>query len=155
MQVMNIGRQAREDLRMKLTGGCFCGAIRYETEIDPNLVGVCHCRDCQIFSGSAFRMSSAVAPASFRFTAGEPNFFIKQADSGNVRRMAFCGACGTHLCSMPENPDEEGSFISVRLATADQFGELKPSGEIFCDSRVSWLQPLEGTMQFARMPTFE
>jgi hypothetical protein len=136
---------------MKITGSCFCGAVGYEAEIDEQRVGACHCRDCQIFSGSAFRLAAFVKPEDFRFTHGMPKYFDKTAASGNVRRMAFCGDCGTHLSASPV----EGSsgFVSVRIASANEFHELRPTAEVFCDSAVSWLAPLEGTVRFPRMPS--
>jgi hypothetical protein len=39
---------------MKIKGGCLCGAVRYTAEADPTSATVCHCRDCQKFTGSAF-----------------------------------------------------------------------------------------------------
>ena len=87
---------------MKISGGCFCGAVEYESELgEQSWVGICHCRDCQILSGSAFRTSSIADLETFRFTKGTPKFFDKRAESGLVRRLAFCGECGTHLCSLP------------------------------------------------------
>ncbi len=137
---------------MHMAGSCFCGAVEWVAEVDPNLVGVCHCRDCQIMSGGAFRMSSTVDPGTFKFTKGAPKHFDKTADSGKVRRMAFCGDCGTHLCSLSPPGDEEASVVSVRLATSHQFSELKPVGELYCDSRVPWLPKFEGTVEFPKMP---
>ena len=137
---------------MLLSGACFCRAIEWEADIGDSLIGLCHCRDCQIFSGSGFRVACAGDPAKFNFTKGTPKYFHKTADSGKVRRMAFCGECGTHLSSMPREGEEEGNYVSIRLATSDKFPELKPTAEIFCDSRVSWLTPVEGTAQFPTMP---
>ena len=137
---------------LEISGGCFCGSVQYKASVDEARVAVCHCRDCQIFSGSAFRMASAVAPENFEFTSGTPKYFDKTADSGKVRRMAFCGDCGTHLCSVPVDPEEVGSFISLRLATSSEFHLFKPAAEIFCASRVSWLPSLEGAAQFPGMP---
>ena len=136
---------------MHVHGSCFCGAIAWEAEIDPVRVGICHCRDCQIFSGSAYRVASMVAPNDFRFTKGTPKSFDKTADSGKVRRMAFCGDCGTHLASMPTE-SEEGAFVSVRLATSPDIGELKPIAELFCDSKLPWQPELADTLKFPRMP---
>jgi hypothetical protein len=99
---------------MHISGNCFCGLIEYEAELDASGVGICHCRDCQIFSGSAFRTSGIVSQQSFRFTKGSPKYFDKVGDSGAVRRMAFCGECGTHLCSLPSG---EGGFVSIRVAS--------------------------------------
>ena len=39
---------------MKIEGGCLCGKVRYSAKGDPVFVGVCHCKDCQKFTGSAF-----------------------------------------------------------------------------------------------------
>jgi hypothetical protein len=137
---------------MKITGGCFCGEITYAGEIDEGRVGVCHCRDCQIFSGSAYRLATPMAPDALEFLTGTPSYFEKMADSGKVRKMAFCGTCGTHLCSMPADPKEEGAFISMRIASADQFSQLTPSFELFCSSQVEWQSALEGTHRFEKMP---
>ncbi|NND67763.1 MAG: GFA family protein [Halioglobus sp.] len=136
---------------MQITGGCFCGELRYEADITDALIGVCHCRDCQILSGSAFRTSCAVSPGNFKVTKGKPSHFDKTGDSGKVRRMLFCGNCGTHLCSMPLE-EEEDSFVSIRVASADQFSELRPMAEIFCQSKVGWLPEIGDTFQFPRMP---
>lgn len=133
---------------MQIMGSCFCELIEYEAELDEAGVGICHCRDCQIFSGSAFRTSGIVASERFRFTRGTPKYFDKVADSGAVRRMAFCEECGTHLCSLPE---KEGGFVSIRVSTSHQFSRLKPAAEIYCSSRVDWLPGLEGAVEFDRM----
>ncbi len=136
---------------MHITGQCFCGAIAYEAEIDPTMVGICHCRDCQLFSGSAFRMTCAAPLDGFRFTHGEPVHFDKTADSGAVRRMAFCGTCGSHICARPT--DETGyGYVTIRVSTCDQFAELEPRYELYCDSRMDWIRPVEGAQAFARMP---
>ena len=64
-----------EGQAMKTRGACYCGAIRYEAELDENRIGVCHCRDCQIFSGSAFRMATRVEFDDFTITGGTPKYF--------------------------------------------------------------------------------
>ena len=48
---------------MKIDGGCHCGAIAYEATIDPSRIGICHCIDCQILSGTAFRTAVRVPAA--------------------------------------------------------------------------------------------
>jgi hypothetical protein len=137
---------------MHTAGGCFCGALEYEAEVDDTRVGVCHCRDCQIFSGSAFRMAAVVEPSSFRFTKGTPKLFDKTADSGKVRRMAFCGDCGTHICSLPVHASELGAFVSLRVATSRDFAKIKPTGELWCRSKVAWLPEIKGTLKFDGQP---
>ena len=73
---------------METTGACICGAIEYQAEIDPQRIGLCHCRDCQIQSGGAFRVAALVPPASFAVTRGSPKVYSKIAESGRVRSSA-------------------------------------------------------------------
>ena len=49
---------------MKIDGGCHCGHLAFEAEVDPERVSICHCADCQMLGGSAFRipMIGHVAP---------------------------------------------------------------------------------------------
>ena len=71
---------------MKVTGGCHCGHITYEAEVDPGTVRVCHCTDCQKLTGTAFRATIASLPGTFRLTSGTPKSYIKAAESGNKQR---------------------------------------------------------------------
>src|SRR5215204_1592115 len=66
---------------MKVEGGCHCGKIRYEAEIDPAKVVICHCTDCQTLSGSAFRTVVPTNEGTFRLLSGTPKVYVK---SGNV-----------------------------------------------------------------------
>ena len=50
---------------MKIDGSCHCGAIRYEAEVDPGGVSICHCTDCQKLTGSAFRVTVAGGGGGF------------------------------------------------------------------------------------------
>ncbi len=151
MRQMDLLNRLRKILKMDITGSCFCGQIEYEAELDGTAVSICHCRDCQVFSGSAFRTSGIVPPHRFRFTRGTPKIFEKVADSGAVRRMAFCAECGTHLCSLPAEAEGEAGFVSIRVASSHQFKQLQPVLEFFCCSRVDWLSDLEGATQFDGM----
>lgn len=81
---------------MKIDGSCHCGAIRYEAEIDPANVTICHCTDCQMLTGTAFRITVQAAAEDFRLTAGRPKTYRKlTADSGIPRIHAFCAECGS------------------------------------------------------------
>ena len=44
-------------MRLPQTGGCQCGALRYEVTQAPQLVYTCHCTDCQRITSSAFSMA--------------------------------------------------------------------------------------------------
>src|ERR1700758_738091 len=84
---------------MKVTGGCHCGQITYQAEVDPAAVRVCHCTDCQRLTGTAFRTNIASLPGTFVLKSGTPKIYIKIAESGNKRAHAFCPECGTPIYS--------------------------------------------------------
>jgi hypothetical protein len=71
---------------MKITGSCHCGHITYEAEVDPATVRVCHCRDCQKLTGTAFRTNIATLPGTFVLKSGTPKTYLKTAESGNKAR---------------------------------------------------------------------
>lgn len=82
---------------MARTGGCQCGAVRYESAGDPLALYVCHCRECRKQSASAFGMSFIVPRAGFCVTSGMPHFWVRRADSGRDVTCAFCPDCGSRL----------------------------------------------------------
>ena len=86
---------------MKVDGGCHCGHIRYEAEVDPDKVVICHCTDCQTLSGSAFRTVVPTNEGTFKLLAGEPKVYVKTGESGNKRVQTFCPDCGSPIYSGP------------------------------------------------------
>jgi len=63
------------EARIPVTGGCLCGAVRYESAAPPNLVGFCHCRMCQKAYGGLFAIFADFPGDAFRFTSGEPRYY--------------------------------------------------------------------------------
>ena len=128
---------------MKIDGGCQCGAITFEAEIDPKQVNVCHCTDCQAFSGSAFRVRVPAPAKDFKLKSGKPKAYVKTAESGNKRVQMFCPTCGTHLYTTP--PDKTAAAVyRVRLGAIRQRRELTPSTQIWCRSALPWAQNISG-----------
>ena len=101
---------------MSHTGGCLCGAIKYEFENDPAVYGVCHCLNCQKQAGSAFSTLASVAKADFKMT-GEPKLYVdEETTSGNAVERYFCGNCGSPIYSaLPSQPDS----IFLKTGTMD------------------------------------
>ena len=81
---------------MAITGGCYCGEIRYEAEGDPIMKGECHCRECQYITGGPANDFMAMPAAGFRFTKGTPKAFSRPDLDHPVTRE-FCATCGTHV----------------------------------------------------------
>jgi hypothetical protein len=79
------------------TGRCQCGEIHYESENEPLALYICHCRECQKQSASAFGISVEVLRTGFRVTQGEPKYWVRSTDSGKKLKCAFCPTCGSRL----------------------------------------------------------
>jgi hypothetical protein len=124
---------------MKIDGHCHCGQIAFEAEVDPNTATICHCTDCQTLTGSAFRVNISTAAANFVLRSGTPKSYIKTAESGNKRRHAFCGDCGTpiYACA-PDNPQSYG----LRAETITQRATFTPQRQIWRRSALKWVDNL-------------
>ena len=123
---------------MKIDGGCHCGHITYEAEADPESVGICHCTDCQTFSGSAFRIGIPVQEADFKLLSGAPKTYVKTAESGGKRAQVFCPECGTHIYSTSVDPGP-GRVFRIRVPTTRQRNELPPKRQGWTRSAQHWL----------------
>ena len=128
---------------MKVDGGCQCGQVTYEAEIDPDKVGICHCSDCQAFSGSAFRVGVPGRADGFKLLSGKPKTYVKTAESGGKRAQVFCPNCGTHLYATAADPAAAREY-RIRLGTIRQRHRLTPSMQIWCRSALPWARDLSG-----------
>lgn len=79
------------------TGRCQCGEIRYESVGEPIGLYICHCRECQKQSASAFGISLRIPRVGFRVTQGTPKYWTRDTDSGRKLKCAFCANCGSRL----------------------------------------------------------
>jgi hypothetical protein len=135
---------------MKVQGQCHCGAIAYEADADPKGAAICHCRDCQRLSGSAFRVSVFASAESFHLLRGEPRQYIKSGDSGTKRIHAFCGNCGSPIysCATKAPPT-----YTLRLGGLDRPSDFfGPSRQIWCRRRLPWIPALEGVTEVEGQP---
>jgi hypothetical protein len=124
---------------MKVDGGCHCGNIKFDADIDPAAIVICHCTDCQLLSGGAFRVVVRVPREKVEWQGPRPKTYIKTAESGNKRAQAFCPECGTPLYA--GSPDNTG-LLGLRLGTIRQRAQLRPSKQIWCRSAADWLPDL-------------
>ena len=134
---------------MKIDGGCHCGAITYEAEIDPETVTICHCTDCQTLSGSAFRTAVPARKDVFRLLTGKPKIYVKTAESGNKRVQAFCAECGSPIYSSAVT---DPPVFMLRVGTIRQRAELTPKSRIWCRSALGWLNDVASMKQFTQQP---
>jgi hypothetical protein len=118
------------DNGMKLTGGCQCGAVRYEWLEPLRYASVCHCRMCQKASGQPFMALAGGKLENLRWTRGELSIF-KSSDKGE---RGFCSACGTPLTYRMEGTGR----ISVAIASLDNPEIMPPSKQYGIESKLSW-----------------
>jgi len=120
---------------MPLTGGCACGAIRYESTGELLFSINCHCRDCQRETGGAYAPIVGVLTAGFTLLQGTPRYFTVTADSGSNTRRAFCAECGSPLFGRPESRTD---MVTIRVGSLDQPGGFRPTQDIFTARAQPW-----------------
>lgn len=129
-------------------GGCLCGQVRYSADAEPAFVGLCHCTDCQTFTGSAFATVIGIPSAALAVT-GTLKTFTKQGDSGKSIHRHFCPECG---CGIMDDADVMPGMTMLSAGTLDDRSEIRPAVQIYCDSAQPWVE-LGGEMQsFPGMP---
>jgi hypothetical protein len=134
-----------------LTGGCPCGAIRYEVTAMPLALYACHCTDCQRKSGAAFALNMPVASNAFRIVKGTPKGWSSEGPSGEITTSWFCGECSGRLYGeRPSRPDS----MTIRAGTLDDTGWLIPAAHIFMRSAQSWDASLRAAMA-SDVPCFD
>jgi hypothetical protein len=119
-----------------ITGGCLCGKIRYEADVEWFLAGRCHCRDCQYVSGGEPTVAISVGRDALRIQ-GEPRAYRSKADSGVAVFRSFCADCGTPLFSGNEKNAE---VIAIKLGSLDDPSKFAPSAHIWTSSAQPWHQ---------------
>ena len=121
---------------LPLTGGCGCGAVRFEITEPLGQAVYCHCTRCQRRTGAAAGASARVAPGSFAITAGEEH--LRAWSPGDGFDKVFCGACGSAvLVRDPAN----GEVAMVRLGEIDGDPGVRPSARQFVAYAAAW-EPL-------------
>ncbi len=127
---------------MRIDGACHCGEIRFIAEVDPDKVRICHCNDCQVMSGSAYRTIVPPVAGTFQLLAGEPSIYVKTAEDGAKRAQAFCGTCGTPIYAGPV--DTSSDHIGIRVGVLKQKAQLVPSIQKWYRSALPWTQDISG-----------
>jgi hypothetical protein len=131
-------------MELPLTGGCGCGAVRFE--ITAPLVGAvyCHCTRCQHRTGTAASASGRAEPGSFHIVAGEDRLRAWRPDGGAEKW--FCGDCGSAMFSRA--PDDD-TRIGVRLGAFDSDPGIRPTAHQYVAYAAAWEPiPNDGLPQF-------
>lgn len=134
---------------MKLEGGCYCGAIRYQADGDPMFKAQCHCRECQYVSGGNPNVVMGMPEAGFAYAKGTPKAF-RRSDLDNPVTREFCPECGTHL--LTKAPGLPGA-VMIKVGTLDDpsvYG--MPEMAIFTIDKQPFHHVPGGVAAFERLP---
>src|SRR3954454_21946021 len=132
---------------MSLAGrACLCGAGRYTTTAEPVLSVVCHCRDCQRFTGSAFGALVAI-PKEALTIVGTMKTFTSTGGSGKPVLRHFCPECGSSIAE--ETASAPGAVV-LNVGTLDEPKSIAPTLEVFSEDALPWVQTTGDMQRFAR-----
>jgi hypothetical protein len=131
------------------TGGCACGALRYETEHAPIFQNHCQCRDCQRRSGTGHSSWLTFLARTEMVITGAATHWEVAGDSGNVKSHAFCPVCGTpvylRFAAAPE-------LIAVPAGSLDEPGRFAPHMLTYRVRGPAWDATDPALPTFERMP---
>ncbi len=132
----------------KLSGQCLCGAITFSGDVDIKVAGNCHCRDCRAITGAAYATLLFVAADDLN-VQGRTRMFQHTADSGAALEKHFCPTCGSQLFGTNSN---RPGVLSVRAGVINETELVKPSFNVFLDSKIA-STPVDPQLKgFAKMP---
>ena len=122
--------------KVRIAGGCQCGAVRYALHEQPGGPHICHCRMCQKAFGSFFAPLTGVPQTSFELTRGALSIF----KSSDQTERGFCKDCGTPLTFHYVH----SSRIAASIGSLDEPEKIEPKTQYGIEGRLSWFAKLAG-----------
>jgi hypothetical protein len=137
-------------MNIPFTGGCACGAIRYESTAKPVMMLNCHCRDCQRSSGGPFSSFVVVPKEGIKLLQGSLRFHASASDAGGMTRRGFCVDCGSPVMG---NPDAVPDIVAIRTASLDDPSWFNLQMDVWtCDAH-AWDQMNPALPKFEKYPS--
>jgi hypothetical protein len=133
------------------SGGCACGAIRYESTAEPLMMVHCHCRDCQQSSGGPFSSFVIVPTEAFRLVQGSLRFHASPSQMGGMTRRGFCPECGSPIQA---KPDSTPDILAIRTASLDDPSWINPQIDVWTSDAQPWDQMNPALPKFEKYPQF-
>lgn len=133
---------------LPLTGGCQCGSVRYLLKGAPIVFYICHCKECQKQSSSAFGESFRVSSADLE-VMGEVKTYSRGAQSGGIVECDFCPNCGSRLFHRRKT---NGDSLNIKAGSLDDASWLKPAGHIWVNSKQDWVKIPDDAISYKKQP---
>ena len=130
-----------------VTGGCLCGAVRYESKAPPSEGYYCHCTICRRSYGSLFSATLRVPGAAFRLTKGDLKFY----HASSFARRGFCANCGAPVAFFADGVAD----VWIKVGSLDhpedwpmtKDASWGRSAHWHTDTRIPWYEIRDGLPQ--------
>lgn len=126
------------------TGGCACGAVRYQVTAVPIFVHCCHCTWCQRETGSAFAVNALIEADRVELLSGEIETVQTPSASGRGQKIIRCHMCRIALWSHYPGAGDKIDFL--RAGTLDDPGQMPPDIHIYTSTKLAWVVIPEGAV---------
>lgn len=131
---------------MNHAGRCLCGAITYELTGEPDVVALCHCRDCQRSAGAPVVSWAMFPEAALKVTQGQP----KTINSSGAAMRSFCPECGSGL--FYRNAENLPGIVDIQTATLNDAEAFVATVQIQVAERLKWMAHIHELPEFERFP---
>jgi hypothetical protein len=131
-----------------VAGKCLCGKISYELTGNLGIFQYCHCSRCRKFTGSAHSAHILVAPDQFRWLSGEEHLGRYEPEETRHFATSFCRHCGSSMPWLAKS----GKAVAVPAGTLDGDPGIRPTQNVFWDSRAAWYQHSSELPSHAELP---
>ena len=119
-----------------VTGGCSCGAIRFECDAEAVASFNCHCKSCRQYSGAPYWSASIFPSATFQLTSGEISWNTQTGDNGGVIHRGFCASCGSPVYN---RLDRLPHVIGIPVGSMDDSSMHVPKMDLYVSQALSWV----------------
>ena len=126
-------------MTVPFTGGCACGAVRYDCTAEPIMMLKCHWRDCQHITAGGFAAAVLLPAEAFRLTKGELTYHFTPSLFGGKHKRGSCANCGSRITGA-EKQDESSQFIGILAGSLDDPNWFRPQMDLFTSDAQPWDQ---------------
>jgi hypothetical protein len=138
-------------MKIPFTGGCACGAIRYECTAEPTSMFKCHCGDCQRATGGGHACVVIVPANSFKLTRGERRYHFTASAAFGHHKRGFCAECGSRLTG-GENREGTTENVGINVGSLDDPSWFRPQMHIFTSEAQPWDQMDPALPKYEKYP---
>jgi hypothetical protein len=121
---------------IRITGGCYCGAIRYRATREPIYLTNCHCGNCRKAAGAQAVAWIIVPRAAFTFEKGNPARYRTETRAWRT----FCSICGTSLTYESDTRRDE---VDITTGSLDHPEKFPPNRDVYPEEKLAWVNLVE------------